>query len=312
MQNSFGFTLIVPVHNEEENLQENVEKLMQYANGITDNYEILISENGSVDNTLHIAKKLAKNYANISFTSLPFASLGTAIKKGIYSSKYGKTIYFPLDLSVNLSFIEESIRLLDEYDVVTGSKRLGRGFDGRSILRTVPSRIYHFLVRKLFSLSLSDTTCVKGFRKDAISKLLNRIPGSSNIFETELLIEAEKEGYRIKEIPVVVKEFRPSREGLFRKIGRKLEDLLSIRLDMISLVIGVSLLVMGSIMMFYLIFEKVFVTKEAGFLDPYSFLVSMLLIISGFQLSIFGLSAGLLLQIRKEMIRTFELQEKSK
>jgi len=116
MQNSFGFTLIVPVHNEEENLQENVEKLMQYANGITDNYEILISENGSVDNTLHIAKKLAKNYANISFTSLPFASLGTAIKKGIYSSKYGKTIYFPLDLSVNLSFIDESIRLLDEYE----------------------------------------------------------------------------------------------------------------------------------------------------------------------------------------------------
>jgi glycosyltransferase involved in cell wall biosynthesis len=312
MQNSFGFTLIVPVHNEEENLKENVEKLMQYANGITDNYEILICENGSVDNTLHIAKKLAKNYANISFISLPFASLGTAIKKGICASKYGKTISFPLDLSVNLSFIDESIKLLEEYDVVTGSKRLSRGLDGRSIIRTVPSHIYHFLVRKFFSLSLSDTTCVKGFRKDAISKLLNRIPGSSNIFETELLIEAEKEGYKIKEIPVVVKEFRRSREGLFKKIGRKLEDLLSIRLDMISLVIGASLFVMGSIIMFYLIFEKVFITQEAGFLDPYSFLVSMLLIISGFQLLIFGLSAALLLQIRKEMVRTFELQEKSK
>jgi len=223
------FTLIIPVHDEEKIIEENILKIRDYANQFSSEKETLICENGSTDSTLKIAEDLAKRYDDVRLLSLPYPSLPAALKRGIRASRFERLVYFPIDLSVNLSFIEESLRLLNNYDMVLGSKRMRGAVDDRPLERQVLSKGYHFLVRVLFNMDLSDTTCVKAFRRSRIIELLDQVPASSSVFETRLVAEALKRGFKITEIPVKVKDHRRSRRVL-RRAGAKLIDILSSRL----------------------------------------------------------------------------------
>ena len=222
------FTLIIPVHNEEEIIEENILKIRGYANRLSLEHEILISENGSTDSTLKIAEGLANRYGDIRLFSLPYPSLSAALKTGIKSACFENLIYFPVDLSVNLSFIEESLALLEEYDLIQGSKRMKGALDDRPLERRILSKGYQFFVRMLFNIDLSDTTCVKAFRRSKIIGLIDEVPTSSSIFETELVVVALKKGLKVAEIPVEVKDPRRSMRT-FKMAGNMLIDLFSSR-----------------------------------------------------------------------------------
>jgi len=139
-----------------------------------------------------------------------------------------KTSYFPFDLSVNLSFIEESLALLKEHDLIQGSKRMKGAHDDRPFERRILSKGYHFFVKILFNIDLSDTTCVKAFRRSKVIGLIDEIPTSSSIFETELVVVALKKGLKVAEIPVEVKDPRRSMRT-FKMAGSMLIDLFSSR-----------------------------------------------------------------------------------
>jgi hypothetical protein len=86
-------------------------------------------------------------------------------------------------------------------------------------------------------------------------------------------------------------------------VRSKLEDLLNFKLDVLAIAIGVPTFFAGVIWLIILAVSKL-VSSEAGFLNPYSFLASMLLVISGFQIVFFGLLANLILQMRREVRKT--------
>lgn len=294
-------SILVPVHNEASVLRENALKLREYLMKVLPNHEIIFCENGSTDETAHITKELANDFDDIEFLSLPEPNLAEALREGIKAARSEKVVYYPIDLSVGLGFIPESVSLLDKFDVVIGSKRLGAGLDGRSLARKIPSGAYHGMVRRLYGVEFTDTTCVKAFRRSRILKIIERVPTASRIYETELLVEAQREGLNMIEVPVSVEEHRPSREGLTKKIQRKTEDLLSARLDLISMYVGAVMFLVGMVVLAYLTIDKLLFASQGGFLNPYSFLISMLLVISGFQIATFGLLANLILQIRREL-----------
>jgi hypothetical protein len=208
-------------------------------------------------------------------------------------------VYFPIDLSVNLSFIPECLPLLDSYHIVSGSKRLGNARDIRPLKHRLASMGYHYLVRKLFNTVLTDTTCVKRYRRNAILELMNHIPVRSMVYETELLMEAQKEGLLIHQIPVVVTDHREGRQPLGLKVMTKFQDLLSLRLDLLAIILGVSMFTVGSLGILLLSMSKLL--HGGGFLNPYSFLSSMLLVLFGFQCVIYGSFARLILQLRSEV-----------
>jgi len=296
-------SVIIPVHNEEAILRGNAERLRRYLKRELQSLEIVICENGSSDGTTGIAAELAERFEDIEFLTLPEANLAEALKTGFKAARADKLIYFPIDLSIDLGFIPASIELLDEFDVVIGSKRMKDDLDRRPLSRRLSSVAYHGMVRRFFGVELTDTTCVKAYRRGKILSIIDRVPTSSRIFETELIVEAQREGFDIVEVPVTVEEHRRSREGLGKKIQGKLEDLLSTRLDLISLYVGAPLFFGGLFAMFYLILDKVLSDRTGGFMNPYAFLLSMLLVISGFQIITFGLLTNLILQIRREIVR---------
>jgi len=113
---------------------------------------------------------------------------------------------------------------------------------------------------------------------------MDRIPTSSGIYETELLAEALREGLEIVEVPVAVEERRASREVLGSKIIRKLEDLLSARLKSITIFVGTPFLIGGLLSLLNLTIGKLRSGATGGFVNPYSFLLSMLSVFFGFQI----------------------------
>ncbi len=292
-------TVVVPVYNESDCIKSNTTRLVNYLRENLSTYELILVENGSQDDTLSQALYLSKLYPEVKCVSLKEPCLGEALRSGIRNASSDKVIYFPIDLSVNLSFISECIPLLDSFHIISGSKRMSESSDIRPIRRQLASKGYHFLVRKLFKTVLTDTTCVKGYRRKAILELMNHIPSRSMVYETELLIEAQKEGLMIHQIPVVVTDPRSGRQPLGFKVISKFQDLLSLRLDLLAILLGVSMFIIGCMGIVVLSVSKVL--HGGGFVNPYSFLSSMLLVLFGFQSVVYGSFARLMLQLRHEV-----------
>jgi hypothetical protein len=121
-------SIVVPVCNEAGVLRANTERLSEYL---------------SEDETPQIAKSLAKEFDSVVSLSLPEACLAEALKLGVQAARGEKIVYFPIDLSVDLGFIPESVRLLEVFDAVVGSKRLASDLDRRPFARRLTSRAYH-------------------------------------------------------------------------------------------------------------------------------------------------------------------------
>ncbi len=293
-------SLVVPVHNEAGLLRVNASVLSEFLARHFSKFEIILVENGSVDDTGDVARELRETVDGVRVLELQETCLGEALKAGVRSAAHDKVVYFPIDLSVDLGFIPESVELLDDYSLVVGSKRLNGDLDHRPALRKILSRGYHWLVRKLLCTSLTDTTCVKAYRRSCFLDLAALVPSRSQVFETELLVEARRRGYAVKEVPVAVDDRRPSRQPLSVKVSLKLRDLLSARLDVVALVLGCAAFLAGLISLAWLSLSKM-LSGSPGFVNPYSYLIYTLLVTSGFQIALFGLLANLILQIRRSV-----------
>jgi len=293
-------SVVVSVYNEKDLLRPNALSLISYLEEALEEYELVLVENGSVDNTLEEAKRLSSEVSHVKVLTLPEPSIGEALRASVYNARYEKVVYFPIDLSVDLSFIPESVRLLDEYPIVIGSKRMKGAHDNRSILRRTASKGYHSAVRLLFRTHLSDTTCVKAYRRSVVLDLMRQVPTGSSIYETELLLVAQDKEYAIAQVSVSVNDQRRGRIPLLFKIGSNAQDLFSLRIDVFSIIIGSVLLAIGLFSIGYLSLRKL-VFQGEGFLSPYSFLIAVLLVLFGGQGIVYGLLMRLILQLRREI-----------
>jgi len=148
-------SIVVPIYNEAKILRTNTERLRRYLSERLPGHEIVLCENGSVDGTAEIARALSEEFDDVEFLGLPEPCLAEALKAGFRAARAEKVVYIPIDLSVDLEFVPKSVRLLDVFDVVVGSKRLNSELDHRPFVRRAVSRAYHGMVKGFYGLNLS-------------------------------------------------------------------------------------------------------------------------------------------------------------
>jgi dolichyl-phosphate beta-glucosyltransferase len=205
------FSIIIPVYNEEKMLNDQLMKLVAKLEPIfAGRYEIIIVENGSTDNTLRKAQKLAERFSFLKVIRLNNPSYGQAFKCGILESKYPVTVQFDLDFW-DINFLKKALRLADSYDVIIGSKNLSRSHDGRSRVRRLLSKAVEAIIRLRFNSRISDSHGLKVIRKDLLIPHLPQLTCSNHFFDSELLLRMEAAGNRFREIPVSLIELRSSR-----------------------------------------------------------------------------------------------------
>lgn len=200
--------ITVPVYNEEKEIEKNITTLYEFCSNNLEpyNWHITIADNASKDNTPVISSNLVKKYPKIIYFRLEQKGRGRAVKSVWSQSKCDYCIYMDLDLSTDLVHLPKIIRKLEEgYDVAIGS-RLAKGakVEGRTLMRELTSRALNFFfIQFFFHTHFTDAQCgFKGATRKIVENLIPRVKDNEWFFDGELLIIAEKSGYKIYEEPV--------------------------------------------------------------------------------------------------------------
>jgi glycosyltransferase involved in cell wall biosynthesis len=199
--------VVIPVYNEEQDLEPSVSRLRQFLlENVEYDWRIVIGDNASIDRTLEIAKELAARYpGQVTYVHLDQKGRGRALRKAWTESDADIVSYMDVDLSTDLGAFPPLIdSLIDsEYDVAIGS-RLKRGSQvQRGLKREVISRIYNAMIKLMFWNKFSDAQCgFKAVTRRAVRDIVPLIKDQAWFFDSELLLLAERMGYRVFEVPV--------------------------------------------------------------------------------------------------------------
>ncbi len=200
--------ITIPVLNEEETLEVQIDKVIRHIEGHFDeDIQLVIADNGSSDKTQEIGEMLQRENKEVKYLRLEERGVGRALKTSWGQSKAEIVGYMDLDLATDLNYLKPAIDSLmnDEADVVTGS-RLAKGAKviGRSLLRSITSRVFNGIVKVYFMTGFSDGMCGFKFLKQQCFKKLTENGAISDgwFFATEVLVVAEHLDFRVKDIPV--------------------------------------------------------------------------------------------------------------
>ena len=233
--------IVIPVYNEEHVLARSVETLRAFLRdnlsvrqaGLPHTWRVVVADNASTDGTLAVAQGLAEQHpAEVAVVHLPQKGRGRALRAAWLGSKADVLVYMDVDLSTDLSALPPLVDSIavEGYDVAIGS-RLARGaHTTRSLRREVISRVYNLLIKAIHFTRFSDAQCgFKAVSRQAAQALVPLIKNEEWFFDTELLILAEKGGYRIKDIPVRWVEDPDTRVKIASTVSEDIRGLLRLR-----------------------------------------------------------------------------------
>ncbi|MEK9143664.1 MAG: glycosyltransferase [Patescibacteria group bacterium] len=202
-----SLNIVIPVYNEERELSECITTLHRFLGEHLPDFDwiITIADNASTDRTLSIARELARKDHVVRFIHLDQKGRGRAVKFAWETIPADYVAYMDVDLSTDLKHLPALVRSLTRgYDIAIGSRNAhGARVYGRSLLRTITSKGYILLIKFFFLVHFSDAQCgFKAASRKAVELLIPQVVDNEWFFDSELLILAEKSGYRIYEEPV--------------------------------------------------------------------------------------------------------------
>ena len=225
--------IILPVYNEETDLPNSIKRLTRFlAANLTNPWQITIADNASTDSTGPVSQALCQQYPNVNYLHLPQKGRGRALRTAWLQSSADIVSYMDVDLSTDIVHFPEMVAALESgYQLAVGS-RLSRGSRvTRGFKRDFISRSYNLIVKVMFFTTFPDAQCgFKALRREAAEAIVPRIENNNWFFDTELLIIAAKNGYRIKSVPVKWDDDPASSVNVVATATEDLKGLLRLRI----------------------------------------------------------------------------------
>jgi putative flippase GtrA len=198
--------IVVPVHNEEVDLEPSVRRLHEHLSGqFPFPFRITIADNASTDATPRIAARLAADLPDVTALRLAAKGRGRALREAWSASDAQVLAYCDVDLSTDLAALLPLVAPLisGHSDLAIGTRLARSSRVVRGVKREFISRSYNLLLRGTLGAGFSDAQCgFKAIRADVARRLLPLVEDSGWFFDTELLVLAERSGLRIHEVPV--------------------------------------------------------------------------------------------------------------
>lgn len=225
-----NLSVFLPAYNEEANIVKTVDNVETNLKKAADNWEIIIVNDGSKDQTKQISEKLAVANKNIRVINHPVnRGYGAAFKSGLYGAKYDWVSFIDADGQFDYSEIGNFIEKQDatKADMVIGYYRKRRV----PFIRKVNSYVWQTFVWMLFGLRVRDIDC--GFKLIS-KKVIDSIPPLESergaFVSSEFLIKSRRQKFKIVEIPV---HHYPRKEG--EATGAKLNVIIRSFVDLFRL-----------------------------------------------------------------------------
>lgn len=199
--------VVIPCLNEVGVLRESVRKTLALFDAQPQfDWRIVIADNGSTDGTGELARELEAEDSRVRALLIPMRGRGLALREAWLGSSADVVAYMDVDLSTDIAHLPELAGKITrgECDVTIGTRLSRHSQTRRSLKREITSRGYVAMIRLTFPrLRISDAQCgFKALSRKAADDLVPRIENRMWFFDTELLILAQRHGYRICEIPV--------------------------------------------------------------------------------------------------------------
>jgi glycosyltransferase involved in cell wall biosynthesis len=197
LETNSGITVIIPAYNEAEGIKGLLEKIL--AAGYQKEYEIIIVDDGSSDDTGAIARSFPVRVIRHSSNK----GYGASLKTGIRKAHGDKIVILDSDGQHDPAQIPLFVSLLDEYELVIGTRDI-ESFQVRT--RQVGKRLIRWVGEYMVEQKLPDyNSGYRGFNKELIKGMLHIMPNGFS-FSTTSTLAFLKEGYSIGTIPIRVRE----------------------------------------------------------------------------------------------------------
>ena len=299
-------SIVIPMFNEAENVEATLNQVEQALASFQGTYEIIAVNDGSIDNTLEILKRMESQNRKIKVVSYSKnIGRGMALRKGFRESRGEIVVSIDADLSYDPRYISDLVHPLrteEDIDLVLASPympgggaqdvpglRLWISKTGNRILRfALPNRIY------------TSTGIFRAYRKKVLDSL--ELESDGKEIHLEILSKAIALGYRIKEIPAILTGRKKGRSKFkFKKTAAS--HLVFSVFEKPMIIFGfLGLLTLG---IGFLIGIYIAYLRFTGGLTPGRPLITfaILLILGGIQILSFGFIAIQIVSLRREILR---------
>jgi glycosyltransferase involved in cell wall biosynthesis len=226
-----SLTVVMPAHNEAALLEVSVGEVLGTLRARPHPFELIVVENGSQDATRAIAERLAHESAEVVVHSLPRADYGRALRTGLFAATGDVVVNFDVDYTDH-GFLDAVLARFDEPDppaIIIGSKRAPGAQDRRSWVRRGVTWAFALVLRVGFGLHRSDTHGMKALHREVVLPIARACRCDGELFDTELILRAERAGRPVEELPIMVAERRPSRSSITPRALRTLVGLVRLR-----------------------------------------------------------------------------------
>ncbi|KKQ34493.1 MAG: Glycosyltransferase, partial [Microgenomates group bacterium GW2011_GWA2_37_6] len=204
---SESVSIVIPAYNEEESVEKVVSQAVTELKKITNDFEVVVVDDGSEDSTGKILDRLAKKNKRIRVIHHKENKGFTGAILSCYKNAKKHLVFLaPADGEFNFPELINFIDAIKGYDVAVGY----RIDNTRSILRKFNSKAFHLLCRVLLGISFKEISAVILWRKHVLDSISIESSESSAMIEPELVYKAMQEGYRFVEVPF---HFLPRTKG---------------------------------------------------------------------------------------------------
>jgi dolichyl-phosphate beta-glucosyltransferase len=228
-------SVVIPAYNEESRIGETLVKITAYLDSRDHDYEILVVDDGSTDNTEGVVTDLSASHPKLTYMKNPGnRGKGYSVRSGLLASKGDIALFSDADLSTPIEEIEKLVPPLlnGEYQVTIASRSLPESNLAvhQPWYRENMGRCFNMLVQLLAVPGIRDTQCgFKCYRREVIEPICKRQKLERFSFDVEQLYIARKLGYRIKEVPVTWINSPATKVNAIRDSARMFSDLFRIR-----------------------------------------------------------------------------------
>lgn len=230
-------SVVMPAYNEGTHIYDNLRSASDQLCVFATNYEIILVNDGSTDNTEAEAKRAAAEDSHIQVISyMPNRGKGGAIREGILHAMGEYIAFCDADLDLKPAQLRAFLYELDEQDadIAIGSKLHKDSKLDYPLSRKIMSIGYYVILHTLFHLHIKDTqTGLKLFRADTIRPIMQDMHTNGYAFDIEILATAAMHNKKMIEMPVEIiftrtNEHKGSRIG-FKDALKVLGDTMAIR-----------------------------------------------------------------------------------
>ena len=242
MQNQISVSIIIPAYNEAANYNSGV--LDQLKTGLVQlnyDYEVVIIDDGSTDNTAELVSNYVKNLANWKLVKAEHGGKAQTVLRGFKLATKKMILFTDFDQSTPITELVKLVPAVSRSrSIAIGSREMPESQRiSEPTLRHIMGRGFNALVQVAALPGIRDSQC--GFKlfpssakKDIVPKmqLYNRLVAQdafTGAFDVELLYIAKKQKYQIKEIPIVWTHCESNRVNPLKDSWRMFRDVLLIK-----------------------------------------------------------------------------------